>query len=392
MFGRAFFRLPMVMHSAIVGILAAVVWAGGCVGSAGQNPSGGDEAVVDGNVNPDPALIDGKHISGEPDDTFAQAIDVILAADDSGNIQGTISPGGDIDIFNLGPMSPGDAILVDLQGGAGLSANIAIFDANERLFIENAGRASNDPNPLVSEVVRHAGGNYYLAVAASGLVLPWQQSGTYTAVIAIARGGAVPPPTPQAVLLSFAGGTIIIPDVWTYTAPPFDAGDIDPAYAGQTAAIKQHIIQTVEDSYRGFGLEVYDTDFRPAPAGVPVSRVLFGRTNSFALGIAQMVDAYNHDPTDSSIVFIDDFAPTLFGRLLTPEEVGKAIGNVTAHEIGHLVGLSHVNEPTDIMSTAGGRFRVIDTLTFQESPLDPLVFPMGAQDEPLLLGEILGPG
>lgn len=397
MFNTASSRQSVTAWFAAACLCLIITTASGCLSSSTPTPTDGSSsvagasAIVDGNVNPDPTLIDNKHVSGEPDDTYAEAIDVLLKSSGIGNIQGTISPASDIDIYNLGPMSPGDRIRVDLQG-AGLDADIAVYDANARLFIQNDDRAPTDVNPFVNEIVRHDGGDYYLAIAASPFAAATATTGTYTANIVIGRGEPVPPPLAQAVLLNFTGGTITIPGFATFTTGPFDAANIAPAYAGQTAAVKQAIIQTVENDYQGIALQVYATDTNPAPAGTAVSTVFFGPRNPTLLGISQEVDPYNHNPTDSSIIFTDDFGPAIFGFLMTPEELGHAIGNVTSHEIGHLVGLNHVDNPTDVMETAGVLPTLLGTVSFQNSPLDPTIFPMGTQDEPLLLAEILGPG
>jgi hypothetical protein len=362
----------------------AIVWPGpsGCVGTNSCGPE-------DGNVSPTPANVNTQRTSGEPNDSYNQALDVVLDSSGTGRIQGGICPEDDVDMYNLGPMSPGDRIRVDLQGQGGLDADIAIFDDGGLLFIENDDRGPGDLNPFVNEVVRHAGTNYYLAVTSSPLA---PSTGSYSAVITIGRGEPVPPPNPQPVVLNFNGGTVTIPGDRTYTVGPFDSGDIDPVYTGQTATVKHWIIQTVQENYQGIALEIYNSDTRPAPAGVLVSTVYYGGYNRLAYGMSQDIDPYNHNPTDCSIIFTEMFTPNQFGRVLTPVELGRAIGNVTSHEVGHLVGLNHVDNTTDLMDTTGAAITFVGDQTFQTSPLDALIFPFGLQDEPLLLNETLGPG
>jgi len=360
--------------------------AAGC--PIGILPPGG---VEDGNTNPDPSLTQGKRISGEPNDTFDQALDLILSTEGIGNIHGYITR-GDVDVYNLGPMAPGDRIRVDLDGRGAFDAAIAIFDDRGRLFIENDDR---DPDtqqldPFVNEVVRHSGSTYYLAVAAAPLAAANTDTGIYTASIVVSRGEPVPPPRPQPVLLDFDGGIITIPGDQTYAVGPFDAADIDAAYAGQTVAVARSIIDNVRSNFDGLALVLYDTLDNKPPPGTTLSVVYFGGNSRTAFGISQAVDPYNHDPADSAIIFTETFSANTFGRLLTVDELGRAIGNIAAHEMGHLLGLNHVADPADLMDTVGGPSTFLVDQQFQESPLDSSIWPFGNQDGWLLLTEILG--
>lgn len=327
--------------------------------------------------------------NGEPDDTFAQAKGVQYDDNDGTVLSGTVEPDTDVDVFDLGPMEPGDRIVVDVNGAAPtLDAAVACFDAQGRLFRENDDEdlVAGLLDPFFDEPVRHASDRYYLAISSSPF---GRSSGSYTIDVAIIRGGPVPPPEIQNFLLDFDGGTVTIPGDRTYVVGPFDAAEIDPAYAGQTDEIKRIIRETFESRFAGHDMVLYTTD-DDLPVPVPFSRILVGGRNPRIFGISQAVDPYNGAADDESIVFAGTFSPSVFGRLLTVEELGFAIGQVAAHEAGHLLGLNHVADVTALMDTVGGPHTLLEEQQFKNAELDDSVFSIGTQDALLLLLEILG--
>jgi hypothetical protein len=350
-----------VSQSLIVASALSLLLLAGCIS--------GSPGIVDGNVNPDPTLAAGKRISGEPNDSFSDPLDLILNSSGIGYIQGTVATTSDVDVYDMGAVEPGDRIRVDLAGAGGLDAAIAIFDDQGRLFVENDDRdfLANQLNPFVNEQVRHAGTKYYLAVASAPLA---PTTGSYTATL--------------------TGGSVTIPGDRTYTVGVFNTADIDPAYAGMTNQVRVAIVNTVKSNYEGLDLQLYTTSGTAPPAGTPFSTVLFGGESFNAYGVSQAVDEYNANPTDASIIFTDTFRPSYFGRVLTADELGRAIGNVASHEMGHLLGLNHVDNVTDIMDTTGGAITFLLDQMFKLSPLDDTIWPFGYQDGLLLLTEILG--
>ena len=107
------------------------------------------------------------------------------------------------------------------------------------------------------------------------------------------------------------------------------------------------------------------------------------------LGLADNVDRYNNDPSQTAVVFIDGFAPFEVMQL-TPEEMGIMIGNVGSHELGHLLGLYHTRDPNDLMDTTGTAWELAENQRFDRAALEASVFPVGLENSPMLLSDTVG--
>jgi hypothetical protein len=299
-----------------------------------------------------------------------------------------------VDVYSLGPLEPGDRLIIDVGSpGSLLDSAIVVFDSEERIVFENDDRnyELRQYDPFLNQVVRHQSSMYYLAITAAPLGTGFSLRGSYDIVITMTSGNAVPVPAGQVVVLDFNGGEVTIPDYGSYNIGFFDAADIDPGYAGQTATLRQLIAQTVRENYEGLALEVRVVPSDPLPTG-DYSSIFFGGNSSDAFGVAQSIDSYNADRDDDAIVFTNLFTDALFSHTLTLAELGVAIGNVASHELGHLLGLNHVADIVDLMDTTGGASTLLEDQEFlTDSPLDDSVFPMGIQDSWLWLLETLGP-
>lgn len=200
----------------------------------------------------------------------------------------------------------------------------------------------------------------------------------------------------QTFVLEFGGGT----DERYFGHPiriaPFSAAAYSDALAGREDEVKQAAVHTVSSIYRGVNVDIQLSDpAAPAPAG-PASRVYFttpgiyqfGGTN-FAGGQVRYIDFGNRDPEDVAIVSTRKFSGT-DARLL-----GRRLGQLAAHEIGHLLGLVHqqdglmsYNASTDLIpGPVGGFFGFSDPTNSSMFPPSPRLI----QSTGEYLAAILGP-
>jgi len=374
----------------VLSLLLAV--ATGCQSLTPQpTPPNGTNGLEDGNLD-STAVSDKGRTHGEPNDSFGNALIAVFDGADVARVHGTIDPSGDLDVFDLGEMEAGDRIIVDFDTMNGpLDVSIALFDDQERLFVDNDDRDA-EPRVLdsyVDEVVRHASDRYYLAVGASSFAGSFEAStGGYRATVTVLRGGQVTPSVRQTLLLDFDGGEVDAATIPVTTVEPFDAGAISPLYDGETEAIKHAIVETIRENFEDVAVDIVTSD--DPPPDDPYSTILFGGRNPIAYGIAESVDHYNSDYADMVVVFTESFAPAAFRTPPSVEEMGVAIGNIASHEAGHIFGLNHVNDSTALMDAISPADAFLLDQDFKLAPLSEQILPIGYQDALLLLAEIVG--
>ncbi len=343
--------------------------------------------------NRDPFVVSSKgRTRGEPNDSFGTTLIAVLNAADIANLQGTIDPYGDLDVFDLGALEEGDRLIVDMESmDEVFDVSIAVFDAEECLFIDSDDRET-EPRWLdsyVDELIRHDSEHYYLVVGGSTFAGSAERHvGSYVATVTIRRGGEAPPPARQTLLLDFDGGEVNVPLIPVSVVEAFDAADISPRYAGETEVIKSAIVETVRENFEGLGVDTLTSDDSP-PEGA-YSTVFFGGRSSIAYGIAETIDHYNTNPEDVVVIFTESFTPNVFSTPPSAEELGAAIGNIASHEAGHILGLNHVSDPTALMDAVSPADAFLADQDFKKAPLSEQILPIGFQDALLLLAEIVG--
>ncbi len=324
-----------------------------------------------------------------PNGCFDGAVPVQLDAGGNATIEETVGSSSEVDVYDLGPLSAGDRIRVDaINTGGSLDPQIALFDSECRLYIENDDIILGiELDSRFDQVLRRSSDVFYLAIGSSTFGVT---TGSYRATIQITRGGVPPVPTRQTVLLNFAGGSVRITDFGTEAFDPFDGGDIDALYAGSTTEIIDSIVDTVRQNFARFNVDVLRRDpGQSAPGGVAAT-VNFGGFSAGLFGIADDVDIFNAAPVDDAIVFTQQFTPDVFTTTPSAAELGTAIGNIGAHEAGHLLGLNHVFGANALMDNGSPADSFLLDQEFMKAPLDSEVFRIGTQDAALLLAETVG--
>ncbi|MCH8241850.1 MAG: matrixin family metalloprotease, partial [Planctomycetes bacterium] len=326
----------------------------------------------------------------EPNDIFLDATALENIGLEFMTFEGRIDVFGDTDVFDLGPLAPGDRITIDWRGRETLLTPFAaVFDGAGILFSATRRALHADSNVFgfVDEVIRHGSDNYYFAVAHE---MEEPSLGGYRFDVTIERDGNAPTTAGQVFFLDFDGGTLTTPLLGVSTVSPFDAANISRLYEGQTDEMKQAIVDRFVEDFAGFDVVTITSDEMESPAAGEFSTILFGSFHDTVFGVSLGLDAYNVDQCDDGIIFTDSFQPRVFGFAPSAVAVGVAIGNVAAHEAGHLMGLYHVTDPTALMDERSPAIHLLTDQVFKTAVLSDSVFPLGDQDALLLLSETVG--
>jgi hypothetical protein len=317
-------------------------------------------------------------------DPFTDDIDTSTPAIPFVNNQAAIvvAPTTDRQIFDLGPLSRGDRVLLSLLStpayGQAYDADefsVMILDADQSVFTwYQEGFVLFTPDTKL--VVGHNSSHYYVVVdSGHGVNVGLQRD------FGLVR-------RQQRIYFNFAGGV----GIGVAGEPPlsflaFDASDLDPSFDDDdTLIIKNGILQFARDRYAPWNVVITSSDDDDPPEP-PYQTVHFGGYNLFRYGIADYVDPRNDTLTGSAVVYTDSFA----GLWGTPQQYAAVLGEVAVHQSGHLLGLRHVDNVQDIMTTADPT----GLTDFTASPLlgsEQLNSPaIGIQDAPEWFNEIFGP-
>jgi len=324
-------------------------------------------------AEPDAALVS---LKGAGRTRIAEEADLALAATVS------LAADGDHVLLDLGRSEAGDEWWIVAEGDAGDARRVvlALLDADESLLVRE--RLSTDVP--VRHIVRRSTEHLYAAVmstTAEPLAL--------TLVAGLWRGRTVPAPQPQVVWLNFDGGRDVrICDCTAMSFSPFDAAVLGGPYAGSTSLIKDEIVRVMREVYADYNVVIWGSHERAKPEG-PCSVVHFGGDDERHLGMGHHVDRYNQEPDDEAIVYVEAFAAYATMEL-TPGEMGRMLGTVASHELGHLLGLYHTCGTANLMDSSRTAWDLVGPSDFGAAPLAQSVFVLGQEDADALLAQTVG--
>ncbi len=307
-------------------------------------------------------------------------------------IEGSVTSGADVDLYMLGPALKGDRITIQVTGHGGFNTVAALFDGNADLIDANDDRSFYGGliDPYISRVVREDTDNLFLGITVSTAAHFASNegrfdSGSYTIEVGREPGVHVDGPRDQVVYMDFAGGA----DVQIGLEPiahmrPFSAESISGRLNGKSDTIIDQLVDLMRRDFAPYHVTLLDSRHDSRPAG-PHTQLFFGNYNSRYLGLADNVDTGNAFLEQEAIIYAEDIS--LFESLLpTAEEVAQALANIGSHELGHLLGLEHSGDQRDVMATAATARQILENdADFLRSITQPDVFPVGFQNEPVLL-------
>lgn len=285
----------------------------------------------------------------------------------------------DVDSYQV-PMLAGDVVGVALRGAGQL---VEIRDPSGQLVEgSDLNRSSiyplDSPLPTVGDVVA----DHVAAVSGTHIVSVLRGSGSYRVDIERFQ----PPSTRQRLFLDFDGAAV---DTTRFGVAP-DASVSQPATLtglreflprwglrpSDEAALIRVITDTVRENLQAepatgpggpIQLEITTSAEGPDRFGqTGVSRVIVGGTidevGVNTVGIAESIDPGNFVREETALVLLDTLSappgqPASLNEYLTEASdrvafVGRAIGNIVAHEAGHFLGSWHTdatNERSDLM-------------------------------------------
>lgn len=351
--------------------------AGGLFSSDGQRPTLGLQVGPDTPTNLEAG---DNHVLD-----LAQLVEI---GDEPQLIKGRISGAGDVDVYDLGGVLPGDRVRVEVSADQQLLGVLGLFDDAGCTLLINDHRNIylGRQGPFIDVTVRRPSSSCLVAFAATP---GFEAAGAYQLAAAIEYPAPIPQPREDVFILDFEGGhNVRIGTRPAINVPAFDAGMISRDYDGLTATMVTEVVEKVREVFAPYNVTILSTN-ETFTADDSISRVYFGAFDPALLGVADGVDEYNAVSAQHAIVFTDTFE--VFDNLRpSVATMSQALANVASHEIGHLLGLVHTKDPHDIMDVTASLRQLLEAQAFGRAPLYNSVFPLGDQDSARMLLDSVG--
>ena len=318
---------------------------------------------------------------------FQQARIIDLNANQSTQWSGSLASSDSVDVWDLGPMEPGTRVTVDLKSLDGGNFSVGMFDEEYQVLMVNRDRWGS-VDPYAQLTVREGVDVLYLVVSSDA---NQASSGDYEVTVSHAENQPISEQESQKVVLTFNGAN----DVYIGTlalgyVPPFDAADLHEDWGQYTEAMKQIVMDHMQQVYAGLNIEFYFDDDPDLPSESEISRVYFGAKDDNNVGLAANVDYGNNYKQQNAVVYTQNFGKYIdYGY--SYKEIAQGYANVACHELGHLLGCNHTDIPSDVMNVSPTVAALLAPQYFMESAaLDPLIFPTGNQDGAWMVYKAVG--
>jgi hypothetical protein len=287
----------------------------------------------------------------------------------------------DYRLVSLGASGVGDEWRIELSPDAEPQSGgfiLALFDGQGRFLARSV-------NGYLAQVARRPANPLLLGVTRG----PDTGPAAFNLHIERETGAAVPLPQPQAVLVNFAGGrNVQVRDRPAISFPPFSGALLGGLHTERTDVLKDAILKRLEGYFAPYEVTFTTSDQQAAPEP-PYSVIHFGGYDPNSLGIADALDLYNRRADDEAIVYVHSFIQ--YAPLdLTSYELGCMMGDVAAHELGHLLGLFHTSGAPNLMDNGRSIDAMIRGSGLDLAGLAHEVFPYGWLDAALLLEDGVG--